>query len=132
MLPAPLRNAPLWGGAIVFISLGAWTMEWTGIVEPCIYCQIERSVIGLLGVLLILPFRNWWTRYAGSVIALFGAATAAAQHLNGWKAIQDGSFAGFDPLYANGFLLSAAALVLIVGAWLVLWEGAGRPASAAA
>jgi hypothetical protein len=46
--------------------------------------------------------------------------TAATQHFNGWMAIHKGEFHGFLPIYGNGFLLSAAALFIIIGEWMIL------------
>lgn len=34
-------------GLLSFAPVAAWT---PGTVEPCIYCQLRRSVIGLLGL----------------------------------------------------------------------------------
>lgn len=119
--PAILKRHRLIGVLAVLISLATWTMQWTGVVEPCPYCAVQRTVIGLLGLLLLVPPRaSWTTLYVGGVVAFFGAAVAAAQHFNGWAAIQKGTFKGFSPLYANGFLLSACALAMIVGEWMLL------------
>lgn len=119
--PVLARHARLLGAAAVLLFLATWGMEWSGVVEACLYCQVERTVIGLLGLLMLLSVRGSWAMlYAASVLAFFGAATAATQHFNGWMAINKGEFKGFTPIYANGFVLSAAAVAIIIGQWLIL------------
>lgn len=115
------RHSRLLGIAAILLSLSTWTMEWSRVVEVCPYCEVQRTVIGVLGILMLLPARaSWAVMYVASVIAFFGAVTAATQHFNGWSAISKGEFKGFMPIYGNGFLLSAAALAIIVGQWLIL------------
>lgn len=119
--PILARNIRLLGVLAVLISLATWTMEWSGVVEPCPYCEVQRTVIGLLGVLMLLPIRGSWTLlYIASLLGALGAVTAATQHFNGWSAIAKGEFKGFLPIYANGFLLSGAALAIIVAQWMIL------------
>lgn len=114
------RHARSLGALAILICLGAWAMELSGLVGPCIYCQVQRTAIGLLGLFMLVPRPGWWPFYMASVIAFFGATTAATHHMNGWMTIQKGEFAGFMPLYANGFVLSGSALAIIVGQWMVL------------
>lgn len=123
MLPLPsilYHRVRTVGAVAILISLATWAMQLTGIVAACPYCAVQRTVIGLLGILMLIPHRSWGVHYAASVAAFFGAATAAAQHINGWMAIHKGEFHGFSPLYGNGFLLSAAALAIIIGQWMIL------------
>jgi disulfide bond formation protein DsbB len=132
-LPAAIaRNVHLIGASAVFLSIATWAMEFGGVVEVCPYCQVQRTAIGVLGVLLLLPMRGcWWIRYAAGVVGAFGAVTAATQHFNGWMAIHKGTFQGFSPIYASGFLLSAFALMVLVGEWMILSDLHGnRPRTA--
>ena len=47
--------------------------------------RAQRTVIGLLGVILLLPgFRHWLSRYLATVFAVFGLAVASRQHFGGW------------------------------------------------
>ena len=108
--------------AAIAIALGTWAMDLAGVVEPCGYCRVQRTVIGLLGALLLTP-EAWrtWTRYLGAVLAAFGASVAAEQHFKDWNAISQGKFIFVWPLYANSFLLSGFALAIIVGLAFLLF-----------
>jgi disulfide bond formation protein DsbB len=104
----------------ILISLAAWSLEWTGVVSPCAYCQVQRTIIGLLGLIALLPQGLGWPRlYVAHVLSAFGAVSASTQHMNGWIALQKGELAE-APLWANSFVLSACALAVIVGQWLLL------------
>lgn len=121
MLPAwTYRHIELLSFAAVAISLAAWTLEWTGAVEPCIYCQVQRSVIGLLGLMGLAPRGLGRLRlYPSTVLAAFGVVAAGLQHMNGWTAWAKGE-AVSTPLWGNSFLLSAVALAIIIGQWVLL------------
>ncbi|CRD45702.1 exported hypothetical protein [Stenotrophomonas thermophila] len=53
-------------GAAVLVSLLAWAVEWSGMAYVCPYCRVQRTVIGVLGLLtlfarpgsLIVPCRT--------------------------------------------------------------------------
>ena len=52
-------------------------MEFTGTVYVCPYCRVQRTVILLLGLIMLLPFsRHWITQYLASVIGFMGAVVA--------------------------------------------------------
>ncbi|WP_040697463.1 hypothetical protein [Pseudoalteromonas citrea] len=100
----------------VMISLVAWTVELMGAVYVCPYCRVQRSVIGMLGILLLLPFSTHWvTKYMALVIGFFGAVVAANQHFMGWKKISSGQFSFNENLAIDPFLLSGFALIIITG-----------------
>lgn len=96
-------------------------MDVFAIVSPCAYCRVQRTVIGLLGLILLLPYlRSFCLRYLGNVLAFFGAVIAAMQHFNGWNEISQGNFQLVTPLYANAFILSGAALAIIIAEAMIL------------
>ena len=93
----------------IVISIAAWSTDLSGIVYVCPYCRVQRSVIGLLGLLLITPaVTHWIGKY-------FGATVAANQHFMGWKKISAGTFEFKDNLLIDPFILSAFALTGIIG-----------------
>ena len=100
----------------IVISIAAWSTDLSGIVYVCPYCRVQRSVIGLLGLLLITPaVTHWVGKYFALVIGFFGAKVAANQHFMGWKKISAGTFEFKDNLLIDPFILSAFALTGIIG-----------------
>ncbi|MBQ4837837.1 MULTISPECIES: hypothetical protein [Pseudoalteromonas] len=100
----------------ILISIVAWTVELTGIVYVCPYCRAQRTAIGLLGLLLILPSASHWlSKYAALVIGFFGAVVAANQHFMGWKKISAGTFKFHEHIAMDPFILSGLAMTGIIG-----------------
>jgi disulfide bond formation protein DsbB len=104
------------------IGAGAWAMEFAGTVYICPYCRVQRTVILVLGLIMVLPFsRHWMVRYVASVIGFLGAVVAVNQNFMGWVKISKGEFAFNEQLYIDPFLLSTGSLFIIIGQlWLIL------------
>lgn len=119
--------------ALVAIAISAltWAVDLAGLVYKCPYCRVQRSMIGLLGLLLLLPDpRHWAVRYLAAVFAIFGLVVACMQHFNHWKRINAGEFTFSSMWYADPFVLSGAAIFIITG--LVLLIFSWRPATVSA
>lgn len=116
------KNSQLVAIAAIVICVIAWVSELAGMVYICPYCRVQRTVIGLLGIILLLPFaRHWIAKYAAVVLGFFGAVVAANQHFMGWKKISAGQFSFNQNLLIDPFLLSGLALTAIIGlTYLVL------------
>ncbi len=116
------NNVRYIGFVSLVIGVAAWAVDLTGVVYECPYCRSQRTVIGLLGIILMMPnFRHWILRYVGSVLAFFGAFVAASQNFMGWKKISGGTFTFNETIYIDPFILSGCALFIIIGqAWLLL------------
>ena len=100
----------------IAISILAWLSELSEAVYICPYCRTQRTVIGILGILLLMPFyRHWLVRYASIVVGFFGAVVAANQHFMGWKKISAGTFKFNDNIIIDPFILSGFALTGIIG-----------------
>ena len=100
----------------IIIGAGAWGMEFAGTVYICPYCRVQRTVILLLGVIMVLPFcKHWILRYIASVTGFMGAVVAVNQNFMGWVKISKGEFAFNEQLYIDPFLLSAGSLFIIIG-----------------
>jgi disulfide bond formation protein DsbB len=112
----------------IVIGVGAWAMEFAGTVYICPYCRVQRTVILLLGIVMILPFAHHWImRYLASVVGFLGAVVAVNQNFMGWVKISKGTFTFADVLYIDPFLLSSGSLFIIIGQlWLIL--GKNQPA----
>ena len=124
------RHQRLWGIIAIVIGAGAWGMELAGAVYICPYCRVQRTVILLLGVILLLPApRHWGWRYIASVLGFFGAVVAVNQNFMGWVKISKGEFAFNEHLYIDPFLLSTGSLFIILGQlWLILGTSRAREA----
>ena len=118
------RHQRALGLIAIFIGAGAWGMEFAGTVYICPYCRVQRTVILLLGLMMVLPFSHHWImRYVASVIGFMGAVVAVNQNFMGWVKISKGEFAFNDQLYIDPFLLSAGSLFIIIGLlWLILTD----------
>ena len=120
----------LLGTMAILIGGGAWMMAFAGAVYICPYCRVQRTVMMLLGLLMVLPFAHFWlSQYVASVIGFMGAVVAVNQNFMGWMKISKGEFTFADPLYIDPFLLSAGSLFIIIGQlWLILSNSAGAKA----
>lgn len=116
------RNQFALGLVAILIGAGAWGMEFAGTVYICPYCRVQRTVILLLGVMMILSFSHHWVmKYFASVIGFLGAVVAVNQNFMGWVKISKGEFAFNEQLYIDPFLLSSGSLFIIIGQlWLLL------------
>lgn len=124
------RRMRLLGLIAVAISLLTWTAELTGLVYVCPYCRTQRTVIGLLGLLMLTPHPGFWiARYLGSVLAVFGLVVGSTQHFNGWRKVMKGEFVLSPKVYDDAFLLSGAAIFIITAQILLLYAYR-RPAAA--
>lgn len=106
----------------IVIGLGAWSMEFTGAVYVCPYCRVQRTVILLLGCVMLLPSpRHWMATYVASVVGFLGAVVAVNQNFMGWVKISKGEFAFNENLFIDPFLLSTGSLFIILAQlWLIL------------
>jgi disulfide bond formation protein DsbB len=116
------RHQRALGIIAIAIGLGAWAMEFAGAVYICPYCRVQRTVIAILGIIMVLPVANHWIlKYLASVIGFMGAVVAANQNFMGWAKISNGEFAFKEQLYIDPFLLSGGSLFIIIGMlWLIL------------
>lgn len=112
----------------IVIGLGAWTMEFAGTVYVCPYCRVQRTVILLLGCVMLLPApRHWIAKYLASVIGFLGAVVAVNQNFMGWVKISKGEFVFNEQVYIDPFLLSTGSLFIILGQlWLILGTNGER------
>ena len=116
------QNQRVLGLIAMVIGAGAWAMEFAGTVYICPYCRVQRTVILVLGLIMVLPFsRHWIVRYIASVIGFLGAVVAVNQNFMGWVKISKGEFFFNEQLYIDPFLLSTGSLFIVIGQlWLIL------------
>ena len=100
----------------IIVCIAAWASEFAGMVYICPYCRVQRSVIGILGILLLLPWvAHWLSQYISLVVGFFGLVVAANQHFMGWKKISSNTFSFNENLLIDPFILSGLALFAIMG-----------------
>lgn len=118
-----LRHRHAVGIVAILIAIATWAVDLTDLVYACPYCRSQRTVIGLLGLLLMLPNpAHWLVRYLSAVFALFGLSVAATQHFRGWARIMGGEFAWGAEWYVNPWMLSGFAVFIITGLTLLIWR----------
>lgn len=118
-----LSHKKMLGVVAIIICVATWALELTDLVYVCPYCRMQRTVIGILGIFLLLPNpRHWISLYFASTIAAFGFFVGAYQHFEGWKRIMFGKFEWGEHWYINPWLLSGCALLLISGLLMLIWS----------
>lgn len=118
-----LRRRRLVGLIAIAISLLTWAVDLAGLVYLCPYCRTQRTVIGLLGVLILLPNpAHWLVRYLTAVLAIFGLVVGSTQHFRGWARIMSGKFKWGDQWYLNSWMLSGFAILIIVALAMLIWR----------
>ncbi len=115
------RHIRLLGAIAIAVCIGTWALDIADLVYPCPYCRTQRSVIGVLGLMMMLPNPGHWiSRYIGSVFGVLGLVVAAEQHFGGWKKIWAGKFSLGEQWYLNPFLLAGCALFIITAQVMLL------------
>ena len=109
----------------IIISIVAWTLDLTGVVYPCPFCRVQRTGIGLLGLVIIfLPHMNLFiARYLSLAVGGFSFVVGGMQHFTyGWQMMFQGKFKLHDPWVEDPWVLSACAMVILAGQIGVLLE----------
>lgn len=110
------RNLRLLGTIEVLVCLVTWWIDLSGLVHECVYCRVQRTAIGLVGLMMLLPDpRRWWLRYAALCIGFLGAHVAAAQLFLVIRNLNAG-----DPSNPVNMILAAGALGILIGQALLL------------
>ena len=125
MIPAKVLHIA--AALAVLICLLAWSVELSGLAYVCPYCRVQRTVIGVLGVLMLFARPGGivvpWLAYT---LGGFGFVVAAMQHFNGWKRISAGSFSFGEQWYFNPWLLSGCAMLILVAQLMLLQAACQR------
>ena len=117
------RNLRLLGALAILVSLVTWGTDLAGWVYECPYCRVQRSAIGVVGVLMMLPDpRLWWLRYGAAAICFLGAHVASAQLFLVFRNLTSG-----QPSNPLNLILATGALFVLVGQALLLFTA--RPAA---
>ncbi len=68
------------GAVTLSVSLITWWMDLADIVSVCIFCRTQRTALGLLGLIMLLPHYRYLTILLASAVACVGL-NASAEHL---------------------------------------------------
>lgn len=118
-----LRHRRAVGAAAILLCLLTWAVDLTDLVYHCPYCRVQRTMIGVLGLLLMLPDpSHWLVRYLSAIFGLFGLVVAANQHFRGWARIMGGEFAWGEQWYVNPWMLSGFAMFILTALLLLIWR----------
>ncbi len=119
------RNLRALGILAVAVAAASWWMDIAGLVHGCVYCRTQRTAIGIVGLLMVLPDpRAWWLRYPAAAFCFLGASVAVDQI---FLVIRNLS-AGKDSNPVNLVLASGALFVLIGQALLLFMKERGNDA----
>ncbi len=125
-----VRNIRLLGMLAILLSIGTWVLDLADLVYTCPYCRVQRSVIGLLGLMMLLPNPgHWLSRYLGSVLGVFALVVGGMQHFKGWRRVSEGEFSLNEYWFIDPFLLSGVAIFVITGQVLLLYAARPKPAT---
>lgn len=91
------------GIVTLLISISTWVLDLSNLVEACIYCRNERTIIGLLAIILLLPKHRFISTYLAVTLGFYGAYVAADQIFNNMLDAKIGIF----------FILAIGALFII-------------------
>ncbi|NLB59133.1 MAG: hypothetical protein GX805_11840 [Gammaproteobacteria bacterium] len=115
----------------ILVSASTWAVDLAGLVYNCPFCRAQRTVIGLLGLLMLVPDpRHWLVRWLAATFAAFGLVVGITQNFSHWRRINAGEFQLAEAWWVDPFLLSGAAIFIISGLVLLLWSW--RPGAGAA
>lgn len=129
-----LLDADTWLGRMrllglisIAIALATWAVDIGGLVYACPYCRTQRTMIGLLGLLMLLPRPgHWMVRWVGSVLATLGLVTAATQNFGGWRRMFAGELEFGTQWYMHPFLLSGIAMFILMAQIMLIHGSAQR------
>lgn len=73
------RYIRFFGLVAIFICISTWVIDWMQLVGPCPYCRSQRTIIGILGIMMLIPHIRYISIFFTLVFALFGIHVACAQ-----------------------------------------------------
>lgn len=118
------RHIRMLGVLAIAVSLVTWWIDLSGLVYECVYCRSQRTAVGLVGILMLLPDpRHWAVRYAAVAICFFGADIAVDQMFLVIRNINAGR-----PFGILNAVLSTGALFMLAGQAMLLFTSRPHPA----
>ncbi|MHA6890033.1 hypothetical protein [Ralstonia pseudosolanacearum] len=110
--------------AIASITIGivAWTMDLTGLIYECPYCRVQRTAIGIVGLMMLTPFvKSIVVNWSARSVAGLGFVVAAQMHFLMIKDVLDGKMEdALMAIWENGLFLSAGAMLILTAQLMLL------------
>lgn len=111
------RNLRLLGIIAVLICVITWWIDLSGLVYECVYCRTQRTAIGLVGLIMMLPNpRQWFVRFVAVGICFLGADIAVDQLFLVIRNINAGK-----PFGVLNLVMATGALFTLVGQTMLLF-----------
>ncbi|MHA6894588.1 hypothetical protein ACQUJT_10930 [Ralstonia pseudosolanacearum] len=108
--------------ASIAISMIAWTMDLTGLIYECPYCRVQRTAIGIVGLMMLTPFvKSIVVNWSARSVAGLGFVVAAQMHFLMIKDVLDGKMEdALMAIWENGLFLSAGAMLILTAQLMLL------------
>lgn len=101
----------------ILICIGTWAIDLAEWVQPCAFCRTQRTAIGIVGILMLLPNpRAWWVRWPAACLCYFGAHVGSQQLFMILYAIDE-----HKPWGKVNFVMASGALIILIGQALLLF-----------
>lgn len=111
------RNLRAIGAFALVVCIATWAIDLSGLVYECVYCRTQRTAIGVVGLLMMLPDpRRWWIAFPACAFAFLGADIAVDQLFLVIKNINAGR-----PFGLLNLVLASGALGMLVGMAMLLF-----------
>ena len=111
------KNLRVLGALAIAVCVVTWLIDLAGWVYECPYCRVQRTAIGAVGVVMLVPNpRAWWIRFGGATICFLGANVASAQLFLVFRNLTSG-----QPSNPVNLVLATGALFVLVGQALLLF-----------
>lgn len=100
----------------------AWTMDLTGLIYECPYCRVQRTAIGIVGLMMLTPFvKSIVVNWSARSVAGLGFVVAAQMHFLMIKDVLDGKMEdALMAIWENGLFLSAGAMLILTAQLMLL------------
>lgn len=123
MLSGLLLNRRLIGAAILAVVLLTLALDVAGLVHPCPYCRTERFALGVIAVILLLPFYNaLLSRYIVAVVGMMGLVVGIMQNFNHLKKMNSGEFDWSALSIGHPWVLSGLAILALVWQFFLVFD----------
>ena len=118
-----LLNRRLVGAAILAVVLLTLALDVAGLVHPCPYCRTERFALGVIAVILLLPFYNsLLSRYIVAVVGMLGLVVGLMQNFNHLKVMNKGEFDWSALSIGHPWVLSGLAILALVWQFFLVFD----------